>query len=134
MDHGFLTNQSYLVFGDTFTDRSMDSLAADVADPSAVFDHFDLFLRFDHALAHRVLRHINQFSVGEGILQRLALHRWQRIVFDTDAFGANILPLERFLQAVVEVVAAPVGVDSIVAIASTPWHTRVTICRVRYGF
>src|SRR5699024_9678759 len=63
----------------------------------------------------------------EGVCECFALHGSHCVVFNTDAFGSDALAVQCFLETVVEVVAAPIGVDDIVAVAGAPWHTGVNI-------
>ncbi len=134
MSHRLNTYQGNLVLGDTFPNCRADRFAADIADTGAVFDDFDFFCGFDHALTHGGLGNIEQLSSWERILDSLALHGGQSIVFNTNALGDNALTAQRFLKAKVEVVATPVGINNVVTIAGAPWHTGVNICSDRDGF
>src|SRR5699024_6474182 len=127
MDHGFLADERHFVFGDAFTNSGVDGFATDVTDTGTVFDDFDFFLGLDHALTHSGLRNVNEFRIGESICKGCALHSGHGVVFNTKAFGFDALAVQRFLETVVEVVAAPIGVDDIVAVAGAPWHTGVNI-------
>src|SRR5699024_12383658 len=114
INHLLNTHQGYLEFVYTIANCLEDCFATDIADTVAVLEYFNFFGGFNHALTHGGLRNIQQLSSWESILDGLALHGWQSIVFNTNALGTNTLTIQRFLQAIVEVIATPVGVNDVV--------------------
>src|SRR5699024_2650727 len=134
MSHRLNTHQGNLVFGDTFANCLADCFATDIADTGAVFDDFNFFGGFNHALTHGGLGNIQQLSRWEGILDGRALTGGQSLASDTNARGSNTRTTPRFWEAIVQVTATPVGVSAVVTIGGTPRHSGVNMRCYRDGF
>ena len=119
--------QRDLVLADALADGGLDGFAAEVADACTVLDDLDLLGRLDHALAHGVLGDVQQLGAVEGGLDALAGHQRQGVVLDAEAAGLDAALAQGLLQAEVEVVALPVGVDDVLAVAGAPRHAGVDV-------
>ena len=126
--HGLGAGQRHLELLHTGVDGVLDRLAADVADPCALLDHRDLLGGLDHPLAHRVLGDVDQLGAGEGVLEAAQDLQRDGVVLDAQAPRVGDPALgQGLLERVVEVVAVPVGVDDVLAVAGAPGHARVDV-------
>src|SRR6478735_12518463 len=125
--HGLGADEGHFVLGDAFADGVADGFAAQVADAGAVLDDFDFLGGLDHALAHGVLGDVQELGAGERGGDLFAGQAREKVVLDAQPGGLDASLAQGFLEAEVEVVAAPVGVDDVLAVGGAPRHAGVDV-------